>query len=79
MNPYVKPIIKLSGTAGTSAGSCSYQLTDDDLALIEAIIGSEINMKTAFGMYEACADKIQFENYCKFTSGELGATMAFGS
>ena len=79
MNPYVKPIIKLSGTAGTSAGSCSYMLSDDDLELIESIVGSEINTNTAFGMYEACADKIQFDNYCKFTSGELGATMAFSS
>ena len=79
MNPYVKPIIKLSGTAATSAASCDYQLTNDDLELIKDIVGSDINLSTAFGMYEACADKIQFDFYCKFTSGELGATTAFSS
>ncbi len=79
MNPYVKPIIKLSGTAGASAGSCSYKMTADDLALIEEIIGTRIDIDRAFGIYEACADKIPIENYCKFTSGELGITSAFSS
>lgn len=79
MNPYVKPVIKLSGTAGTSAVSCAYKMTADDLALIEEIIGTRIDIDRAFGMYEACADKIFVENYCKFTSSELGAASAFSS
>ncbi len=79
MSPYIKPIIKLSGTAGTSATSCSYKMTANDLALIEEIVGTRIDIDRAFGMNEACADKIFVDNYCKFTSGELGATMAFSS
>lgn len=78
MNQYVKPIIKLAGTAtnSSSAGSC---YTKADLDLISNIVGSDINVNTAFGMNEACIDKIPIDMYCKFTSAELGAAQAFVS
>ncbi len=78
MNQYVKPVIKLAGVSGASTGSCSYNLTPDDLELIAAIVG-DIDVNKAFGMYEACEVQIPIESYCKFTSGELGATSAFSS
>lgn len=78
MNQYVKPVIKLAGASGASSGSCAYNLTKDDLALIASIIG-DIDMDKAFGMNEACDIQVPIESYCKFTSGELGASMAFSS
>ncbi|MBQ8762676.1 MAG: hypothetical protein IJZ07_01055 [Clostridia bacterium] len=78
MNQYVKPVIKLAGTSGASSGSCAYNLTKDDLELIAGIIG-DIDVDKAFGMYEACEVQVPIESYCKFTSGELGASMAFSS
>lgn len=78
MNQYVKPAIKLAGTSGASTGSCAYNLTRDDLELIAAIIG-DIDINKAFGMYESCEVQVPIESYCKFTSGELGASMAFSS
>lgn len=78
MNQYVKPVIKLAGVSGASSGSCAYKLTKDDLALIASIIG-DVDMDNAFGMNEACDIQVPIESYCKFTSGELGASMAFSS
>lgn len=78
MNQYVKPIIKLAGTTtnSSSAGSC---YTKADMDLIESIVGQKVNSNTAFGINEACVDKIPIDMYCKFTSAELGAAQAFVS
>lgn len=78
MNQYVKPIIKLAGTAtnSSSAGSC---YTKADMELIASIIGQPIDVNTAFGINEACIDKLPIDIYCKFTSAELGAAQAFVS
>lgn len=78
MNQYVKPVIKLAGTSGASSGSCAYNLSPKDLDLIASIIGG-IDIDKAFGMYEACEVQVPIESYCKFTSSELGASMAFSS
>lgn len=78
MNQYVKPIIKLAGTAtnSSSAGSC---YTKADMELIASIVGQPIDVNTAFGINEACIDKLPIDIYCKFTSAELGASQAFVS
>ncbi len=78
MNQYVKPAIKLVETAGTSSGSCSYNIPKEDLELIASIIG-DVDIDKAFGMNEACEIQVPIDYYCKFTSGELGASMAFSS
>ncbi|MGN0573925.1 MAG: hypothetical protein ACI4IX_08300 [Acutalibacteraceae bacterium] len=78
MNQYVKPTIKLASAAANSlsAGSCLNQV---DRELLESIIGSGVDLSTAFGMNEPCQNPVPIDAYCKFTSADLGAIQAFSS
>ena len=78
MNQYFKPVIKLVTTTANSAsaGSC---LNKVDRELLESIIGSGVDLSTAFGMNENCTNPVPVDAYCKFTSAELGAIQGFSS
>lgn len=76
MNQYIKPTIKLIGSATNSSRAVSCHTTKEDMDIISSIVGSD-NMDKAFGMNEGCTIPVQM--YCKFTSVELGAAQAFTS
>lgn len=74
MQKYVKPTISL--TASVSANGPAFCNVQADLDLIKDIVGAD-NIENSFGLFEACKIQIPIEEYCKFTSAELGAAQAF--
>ncbi len=76
MNQYIKPTIKLSGTATNARSASSCSITEEEKDLIYEIVGGDLT--NAFGETESgCA--IPVVSYCKFTSGDLGQSVAFFS
>ena len=78
MNNYVKPVIKLA-TTDLNGDIVSCGTTENDMALLQAIIGPTLNLEDCFGIGEACANKFQIDMYCKFTSTATGALLIFWS
>ncbi len=70
MNKYIKPTITLlnSGTASAAASTCSTSTTDAT-GVLEILEEMGYNHENAFAPTESCPDPIDWENYCKFTSG----------
>ena len=73
MNLYIKPSAMFITASGTGIGvSCS--TSDDDLALLEDILGIT-DWNNAFAATEDCKNKYVIEEYCKFTSVENGSAL----
>lgn len=73
MNLYIKPSAMFITASGTGVGvACS--TSDDDLALLEDILGIT-DWNNAFAATEDCKDRYVIEEYCKFTSVENGSAV----
>ncbi len=78
MNNYIKPVIKLA-TTDVNGNTVSCGTTENDMQLIQSIIGPGVNIESCFGPKEACANQTMIDMFCKFTSTSTGAVLIFWS
>lgn len=69
---YIKPSAMFITASGTAGMGVSCATSREDYELIKEILGIT-DMKNAFSVNEACEDKYDMENYCKFTAVENGS------